>query len=225
MLHFVYKLYSTGPWMSFAGMIIVLAATYFIIRRKLKMFLLVFVLLGTIGVLCIQYLPFLKSDYTSIKRELDTYLESPSEYVELHKKDSASAQSRLVGWSVAMDFVAKNPMGVGTGDVKDELLKEYERRGMESHLRLKLNPHNQYLQTSIAVGVVPGLFLLFVFGFYIWTGFKRRNYNLIALSSLFMIGCFFESLFERQWGVLFFMFFLVIFLLSSDNGKKPASAE
>ena len=50
-------------------------------------------------------------------------------------------------------------MGVGTGDVKDHLLEKYREKQMFNALGLELNAHNQYLQTTLALGIM-GLVIL-----------------------------------------------------------------
>ena len=58
-------------------------------------------------------------------------------------------------------LIAEKPLfGYGTSDEKEVLLEAYEQEGFYHFAKKKLNAHNQYLQTGIAVGVVGMLVLM-----------------------------------------------------------------
>ena len=79
------------------------------------------------------------------------------------------------------------------------------------------NAHNQFSDTIIAVGVM-GLILLITFFIYpIFLWIKNKNFDIVFFSLLLIaaFNCLFESIFERQMGIMFFVFFY--FLLFHGN--------
>ncbi len=79
------------------------------------------------------------------------------------------------------------------------------------------NAHNQFSDTIIAVGVM-GLILLITFFIYpIFLWIKNKNFDIVFFSLLLIIAfnSLFESVLERQMGIMFFVFFY--FLLFHGN--------
>ena len=76
-----------------------------------------------------------------------------------------------------------------------------------------LNPHNQYKDTMIAVGCVGLLFLLSYFVFPVVLMWRRGKWDVLWLSLLLIVAfnALFESVFEQQKGILFFMFLFMLF--------------
>lgn len=88
-----------------------------------------------------------------------------------------------------------------------------EFRSIGNCIIRKLNAHNQYSDTIIAVGIlglIP-LLVLFLAPVYLWI--KNKKFDIIFFSLLFIItfNCLFESVFERQMGIMFFAFFYFLF--------------
>lgn len=212
LLFMVYRLYSLGPWIGLMGMTTALIITYTILKKKLRLALIGTTILLIAMFVSVKTLPFLKADFDSVKNKISLYFENPTEFIELNKNEINSVDSRIVIWMTSIEFIKAHPFGVGTGDMRDELLGYYRQKGMTTFAERELNPHCQYLQTSISIGLIGSLFLIASFVYFLIYGLKRRNYYLIALIALFATASLFESLLERQWGVVFFMFFLSVLL-------------
>ncbi len=107
----------------------------------------------------------------------------------------------------------KLPWGMGTGDTKDEIIENYKRLGSQTINERYLNAHNQYLQTTIALGI-PGLIALLTiiaFGFKI--AIKKKNILFLSFMILISINMFFESMLEQQAGVIFITLFFTLFCI------------
>lgn len=105
------------------------------------------------------------------------------------------------------------PWGVGTGDVKDEITKYYLSKGSKIITTQYLNAHNQFAQTTIALGI-PGLSVLlsfFAFGFI--TAYRKRDIIFLCFLLLMSIQMLFESMLEQQAGVIFITLFFTFFCL------------
>ncbi len=87
---------------------------------------------------------------------------------EVTAPPAAEVQStgmRIQAWESALDLVKSNPIfGTGTGDVKDELVKMYNSKGFVEIFNLRLNAHNQFLQSFAALGIFGFLLLLLAVG-------------------------------------------------------------
>ena len=98
---------------------------------------------------------------------------------------SNSTDDRRLVWRAAAGVVAAHPWsGVGTGDVKDELLKVYAERGYAEPLRKKLNAHDQYLNTGVALGI--GGMLLLLLMVVVPTAFAARKRQVLLISFLLL---------------------------------------
>lgn len=122
-----------------------------------------------------------------------------------------STSIRRVVWAEAITVYKEKPLfGHGTGDVKDVLMKQYEKDEAWQIYELNLNAHNQFLQTGIAVGILGILFLIAILISPIL--FARKNFGYAALFSMISLLFFMtESVLETQAGVVGFVFFYSLF--------------
>ncbi|HTX88330.1 MAG TPA: O-antigen ligase family protein [Bacteroidales bacterium] len=134
-----------------------------------------------------------------------------------------STLDRLGVWNAALKVIGRQPVfGTGTGDVKDELLKEYRNSNALPALEKKLNAHNQYLQTTVALGILGGIVLA---GMLLWpavASFRKENWLYTVFLLIFMLNITVESMFETQAGVVFYAFFnVVLFLAGRTSPEEP----
>ena len=174
-----------------------------------------FIMLFSFILICASFFYLSKSAKVRFDELIDAFEAKTIE------KSTTSSSLRLWVWKMAGDIVFKNSLfGVGTGDVKDELIKKYQLEGITGALNNKLNAHNQYFQTAIALGI-PGLLILLscLFLPFLWA-LKYKNW--IFLIFLLLIGFNFlsESILERQAGVIFFAFFSSIFINTKNQNSN-----
>jgi len=118
------------------------------------------------------------------------------------------AETRLYLWKAALNAFKEEPVwGYGTGDVKEELIHQYEIQHNQRALDANYNPHNQFLQTMVANGLIGLIALLILVVYPILLGFFQRRPFLFLLGFLMLINLLVESMFERQAGVMFYAFF------------------
>ncbi len=123
-------------------------------------------------------------------------------------KSGRSTGDRVLIWQSSKEIVKQNFLfGVGTGDVRDKLMEEYKRKDVLTVLKHYLNAHNQYLQTLIALGISGLLLLMAMILMPAIFSVKRENYIYFAFLFIVGISMFFESMLERQQGVVFYVFF------------------
>jgi len=119
---------------------------------------------------------------------------------------------RLKIWQTVPAAVGKNWLfGVGIGDVRETLAMAYQGKNMDFALDKRLNAHNQYLETYMGLGIVGLSCLLLILGSALWQSVRRKDMVFLLFMLIILINFLFESVLERFFGVLFFVFFLSIF--------------
>lgn len=122
--------------------------------------------------------------------------------------DAESTAVRMLIWKAANEVISEHFIfGTGPGDAKDELMKEYEKRGMTGALEHKLNAHNEFYQVFVALGCVGFLVFCIQLFYPLATTVKEKN-NLCAFFLIIIILNFLtEAMLEAEAGVIFYAFF------------------
>lgn len=160
---------------------------------------------------------FLKFDPVASARvekavEVSSHLDQPNKESQIE-----SNTARLYSWSTALNLIKENPVGVGTGDINDEMVSSYERQGLDELAAKNLNPHNEFLQIAVALGIFPALLFLYSLVFPFGKIIRNKDwiYGIFLLSVFIQFAV--ESMLEKQSGVIFFAFFNTYFYFSSDE--------
>ena len=113
--------------------------------------------------------------------------------------------------------------GYGIGDSKEAIATIHKQRSIEEAVEYNLNAHNQFLETSIQIGLLGLVIILMVFAIPLYQSIKKKQ----ELTFLFFLICFvcffFESMLQRLTGVVFFAYwysFLTIIDQRSDSIKS-----
>lgn len=136
-----------------------------------------------------------------------------------------STSLRFVTWSASWELIKNNPIGVGTGDTTDELIKVYEKTGEFHAAEKELNSHNQFLQVGTELGwpgiiVFTAILLSLLFLLY-----NERDLLLLNFLLICTMNFLFESFLEVQAGIVFFCFWVLIFTQKRrvDNASQLSS--
>lgn len=125
--------------------------------------------------------------------------------------------ARLITWKLTLQEIGKNPLGVGTGDIQDVLTERYRAEGLEGLAESGLNPHNNYLQIGLALGIPALLWFLFSLAYPFAGIWRQRDW----IYGFFLVGMAMhmavESMLEKQSGVVFFAFFNAFFFFSQSR--------
>ncbi|MBP7498128.1 MAG: O-antigen ligase family protein [Bacteroidales bacterium] len=130
------------------------------------------------------------------------------EMTKISANTSDGTSERILIWKTSLEIIRENFLfGVGTGDIKDELMRKYKEKKMTTAYNLKLNAHNQYLQSFIATGFLG--FIIFLSSLILPAIIAIRQKNIIYLMFIFLVAFnfLFESMLEVQAGVVFYAFF------------------
>ncbi len=151
--------------------------------------------------------------------------ENKQRFTEMIDIESDYTQDRYGGrsirfhkWLNTLERWSENPiLGVGTGDMQRELNATYARNDFQLALDYSFNPHNQYLETLLTIGIAGFLTLIAWMGSLCWLGWRHKNWLLLVFGLIASLSMITESMLERQWGIVFICFFAT--LLISDNFK------
>ncbi len=143
---------------------------------------------------------------------------------EIHKQgesDDTTTGVRFAIWEVAVHEI-KNAwfLGVGAGDIKPTLFKDYSEDNMEGALHKNLNVHNQYLETFLGQGIfgISLLLSLLYMGFH--EAKKRKDLLISIFTLLIMLSFGPESMLNNQAGTIFFGFFYFFLIQFNTHNDK-----
>lgn len=122
--------------------------------------------------------------------------------------DAESTAVRMLIWKAANQVIAENLLiGVGTGDAKDELIKEYERRGMTGAIKNQLNAHNEFYQVFVSIGLLGFLVFCIQLIVPLIVSIKEKNAIYTFFIIIMILNFLTESMLEAEAGVMFYAFF------------------
>ncbi len=215
-LFFIFGIFALS---SKAGIIISgLALIYLSIKELFKKQVLLSLVLVSIAAIVLILISLFKNDIVALSRfeqakhELASGPKSASE-------TNGSSNSRVEIWKSGKEILVKNlTFGVGTGDIKDELMKQYKKANFFHGVENENNCHNQYLQFFILFGITGGL--IFIVSFLYPTIISIRNHNALYTYFIFLMvtNMLVESMLESKAGVEFYALFNAILL--NYNSKK-----
>lgn len=209
----------------FLGLVLIGLVVYAIYRKWGKWVALSVTLLGPVLLfLVLSKLPGFEDDVAATKKGLSEYISSPRAFLNKRVTDPEipGNQKRLVMWTVTTELILEHPFGVGTGNVDEYLHARLEKYGFQQLVKDDLNPHNQYLQTTLEIGIFGLLVLLGLIISSIYITIKYRNFLLLLLISGLAFNMLFESMLQRQSGVVFYSFWipLLIMVIFNDSLNK-----
>jgi O-antigen ligase len=199
------------------GLIIVIfmyAAYVFLVERKLLKGVIVTAAFASSLIIILLVFPFSSERFQQSRNDLgETSINSD--------EIAGSTGERVLIWWYLFEITNENYLfGVGTGDVKDNLLSKYEEKNMIEARRKELNAHNQYFQTMISLGIIGLIVLLLYIILPLMYSLEHKHYLYLLFIVLIAFNFLFESMLETQAGVVFYAFFnAYLFAIKKD----PAS--
>lgn len=190
--------------------VIIALPAYFLCKFRIRSLKRIVVLLAIIALVVFFILiPVFKSN-----PRFSTYFDEKS------KKELSSKileESRITIWKSSFNLIRRNfVLGVGTGDIQDELNKEYNLIP-ENNLAIQknLNAHNQYIEILLENGVIGIILFLSIFGMMMFISIKEKNTLYLIFVIIVFISFMFETMLNRLAGVSFFSIFAFVLLYSN----------
>jgi len=187
------------------------------LNKKVKIF---FASLITLSIPIILF--FIANFTTGLGDEISITAKSIKEYIVdsdsfLDKKAKQSEingnETRLIMWTVSVELIKEYPFGAGTGSLDILIENKLRSYGLNDFANKNYNPHNQFLQTTLEIGVIGLILLITIFYLGIRFAAQHRSKLLFVLVFAFLINCLFESMFQRQSGIIFYSFWVPLIIL------------
>ncbi|MCF6139760.1 O-antigen ligase family protein [Flavobacterium sp. K77] len=138
----------------------------------------------------------------------------------INNKETSSG-IRYILWSTSQKAIENsNYLGVGVGDVQKVLSHELARDGYTVLAKENYNAHNQYLQIGIATGIFGIVLYVLSLGCILLDFIKKQNIEAVIMLLFFMLTFLFESVLERQNGIILYSFVICMQLYTSKCGKR-----
>jgi O-antigen ligase len=131
-----------------------------------------------------------------------------------HNSDSRRMQSLQVGWALIKE---KPLIGYGLGSIEQTTANYYETELAEVKEQNRKVPHNQFMFTSLEMGLFGLFFLLAAIAIPIVQSSLFRNPLYISFAIIFLLSCLVENTFESQLGTSIYLVFGSILLKRSEN--------
>lgn len=130
-----------------------------------------------------------------------------------------SNEVRLIMWKTSWEVWKSNfVFGTGTGDYNDELNSYNLKKGNLGAANEELNSHNQFLNTSVQLGIFGLLVLCMIFiSTFIVSG---NSIWKIMILITFIVNFLVESFLETQSGIVLFCIILIFFLTNQEHTKS-----
>ncbi|MFK7785029.1 MAG: O-antigen ligase family protein [Crocinitomicaceae bacterium] len=167
----------------------------------------------------------ISNDVSASINSVGVWSKSPSKFIDENVNNIESNTVRLVVWTISTNMIIDNPFGVGLGDEKDLLVREYYKHDYTGYAERRLNPHQQFLQTGISIGWLGIITLFILFVSIIVASFRTGNLALFVGAICISVSCLFESMLERQVGVIFLSILVFYIALLRYEQLKLKSTE
>lgn len=173
--------------------------------------------LATLFLIAISYISIFNIEILNVR--YSSAIENISEKYATNPNESSMSQRKFI-YKNSIKLILEKPMfGQGTGDVRNSLSKLYEASNVQFYSYL--NAHNQFIQTTIALGLVGLIILLLLFLSPVINIISQKKYFLLTIFIIIGVSFLFESMLDRNMGSYFFA---LIYMLSNsylqDNGKS-----
>jgi prepilin signal peptidase PulO-like enzyme (type II secretory pathway) len=124
-----------------------------------------------------------------------------------HETNGHSLVMRKEFWKTAICIIKQNFMlGVGTGDVERAFKNQYQKENTGLQKEWQLRSHNQYLATTVALGLV-GLLLFLLYLSAPFLSGKKTSVFFLFFMLIELLSFINEDTLETQAGVTFCIFF------------------
>lgn len=136
------------------------------------------------------------------------------------------SNDRMIIWSAVRTILGQNLiLGVGTGDIQDELNEEFRSKGNIRLAEVNTNTHNQFLEILIEHGLIGLIMFLSMILMMFYIACKSRNILYLIFLLLVVISFLFETMLNRLAGVTFFSLFSFLLIIIEGQNSNILSSE
>lgn len=197
----------------FAMLLMAFLIGHWVLKRKgwktMVGFLSSGLLMVSLGVFLV---PSLKSNVSDSVSFVSNYVKDPYAYTHVPRGEIRGNDARLILWSASAELLKEHPNGVGVGNLPMAIEAKLLEYGQVNLAKEHLNPHNQFFHTAVETGWIGMLWLLALLLSMLWFGWKHKQGMLILVVCAFAFNGLFESMLERQSGIVFWLLWSCMFI-------------
>lgn len=214
------------PLESLSGILVLGCLTAFLVLRWawLTFSRWIFASIMALGILSIQVVfwiqPSLKDNLTYTASIVAHYVESPTKFIQETPSGMSGNQARLVVWTITGQIISDHPFGIGLGNLEGEMKQRLIQLNQHELVEKNYNPHNQFLQIAAEIGLFGSLFFLSILFFVVRFAVKRKDELLVFLVFSLIVNCLFESMLQRQSGIVFYVMMICALLTVIQLPKR-----
>lgn len=207
----------------FIALLLAIALGYFVFKYTKRVGLITYILICPfIGFYSITKIDALNYDVEMAMAVVNEVSEGKVAFLEKNKSEISGTKERMMLWFISTEIIGENPFGVGTGDIDFYLDSKCDKYNLLLLKEQGLNPHNQFLQIAIDIGVLAMIYLLFMIGIVMYLGIKEKNYFLFFVALSLFFNALFESILQRQSGIVFYSIIICLILVYRNQiESKP----
>jgi O-antigen ligase len=172
----------------------------------------VFTLGMLVSYLAFYFMPSLLNNVSDSVSFVSNYLKDPYAYTHLPRGEIRGNDARLILWTASAEILREHPNGVGVGNLPTTMEAKLLEFGQVNLAKEHLNPHNQFFHTAVETGWIGLLWLLGMLISMLWYGWKYKQGILILVVCAFAFNSLFESMLERQSGIVFWLLWSCLFI-------------
>ena len=185
----------------------------YILKLKLKVKIIFFCLSIFASLFLVNQLS--KSRFTELFSQLQT-----TNKFNNYTGSYNSTEIRIIIWRSAKNVIKENLIkGTGTGDIKDELIKQFKKTNFINGIEKEYNFHNQFLQIIGTFGIILGFPLILIYLKMFYNLIKEKKMFFSFLTLMFIINFLFESFLETKAGIETFVIFNTIYFSTNKEIK------
>jgi O-antigen ligase len=216
------------PLESLSGVLIIGCLTAFLVLRWAwntfsKWIFATFILLGLLSIQVIFWIqPSLKDNVAYTSSLVSHYVESPTKFIQETPSGMSGNQARLVVWTITGQIIADHPFGIGLGNLEGEMKQRLIQLDQHELVEKNYNPHNQFLQIAAEIGLVGLAFFVGILFFIVRFALQRKDELLVFLVFSLILNSLFESMLQRQSGIVFYVM-LICAMVTVIRLPKPTA--
>ncbi len=177
-----------------------------------------------LGMLTIRGLLFLQPSLeANVKHTIaltKDYISDPQYFIKNCPQKMSGNQARLILWTISGEIIVQHPFGIGISGLDIELTKRLHQLGFHEIAAKHWNPHNQFLQITAELGWFALLWLIGTILLLARLAWRRKDLIFGFIIASFVINALFESMLQRQSGIVFYLLFLSAFIAIINPPKQ-----
>jgi O-antigen ligase len=167
-------------------------------------------LVGSLGFVLLFAIPLLSYQFLPSFQQRVNYAIWDFEQYKAGDVNTKSDSERIVSLKIGLQIFSENKLlGVGFGDIEQEMNRVYEQKYPTLDHKL---PHNQWLLTLMGTGIVGFVVSLFVFWYPVFEQKRFKDFLFLSLHIFVFVFSMTDIPFEATFSLSFYVFFVCLFL-------------